>query len=232
LTLKPEYGERRTLVVDDHAISGCHAVAALSRCPGRVRWAKTASEALNMALSWCPHIIFMDLNLPGTNGLDVCSQILAAWPVNSPVPKIIVLTGDESGVARDDLAVLKIDHLLVKPVSGRQLRDVAGLVDVGEINEPRNVTANVELPALFRDELRHRLPELDSSLSMLDRKKVAGILHQLIASAAMSGESRLESTLRALDAACRQDGTPVDIARGYQAFLKSAHEFISREDPR
>jgi CheY-like chemotaxis protein len=174
----------------------------------------------------------MDLNLPGTNGLDVCSQILAAWPVNSPVPKIIVLTGDESGVARDDLAVLKIDHLLVKPVSGRQLRDVAGLVDVGEINEPRNVTANVELPALFRDELRHRLPELDSSLSMLDRKKVAGILHQLIASAAMSGESRLESTLRALDAACRQDGTPVDIARGYQAFLKSAHEFISREDPR
>lgn len=232
MTLEPQYGQLRILVVDDHAISACHAVAALSQCPGKVRWSKTASGALELALHWYPHLIFMDLHLQNTNGLDLLGRIREGWPVDRPGPKIIVTTGDESVQARGDLASLKIDHILLKPVSGQQLRAAASLASTSEVNESQAGTSRAELRALFRDELRERLPELDSCLSVPTRKKAVAILHQLIASAAMCGESRLESALRTLDAVCRQQEIPGDVALYYHALLETAREFISREAPR
>lgn len=232
MIIKREYaGHKRTLVVDDHTISGSYAVAALSQCPGQVRWVKTASAALSTSLSWHPHIICMDLHLPDTSGLEVISQILAEWPDDRPEPEIIVMTGDGSSLARENLALLRIDHLLVKPVSGEQLREVTGLGDISGISEPQTGEARFELQALFRDELNHRMLELDSGLSELNRKTVAGILHQLIASAAMSGESRVELSLRSLDAVYRRGGAPGDVARCYHDFLESAREFILRRTP-
>lgn len=231
MTLEPQSGQFRILVVDDHAISAFHAVAALSQGHGQVRWSKSASEALDLALHWYPHLIFMDLHLHGTNGLALVSRIREKWPVDRPAPKIIVITGDETVQAGGDLASLEIDQLLLKPVSGNQLRHAAGLAKTNAIGEPRASTPRAELSALCREELQQRLPELEVSLTVRKRKKAAQILHQLIASAAMCGESRLESALRSLDSMCRQEQSPGDLARCYHAFLETAGEFISRETP-
>jgi hypothetical protein len=88
------------------------------------------------------------------------------------------------------------------------------------------------LQIMFREELAQRLPELDLSVSGLDGLAAAAILHQLIASAAMCRESRLESGLRSLDQACRRETSPADMARRYHLMLECAREFISRTDPR
>jgi hypothetical protein len=85
---------------------------------------------------------------------------------------------------------------------------------------------------MFRSELEQRLPELDSSLCALNSQAAAAILHQLIASAAMCLESRLESGLRSLDSACRRGAQPGEIARRYHAMLEFAREFIARAAPR
>jgi CheY-like chemotaxis protein len=232
LTLEPEHGQRRILVVDDHAISGHHAVTALSLCPGKVRWSKTATAALELALDWLPHLIFMDLHLQNSNGLELLNRIREKWPAHRPGPKIIVTTGDDSVQARSDLAALNIEHWLLKPVSGQQLRTAAGLAHSSEIGESRTGKRHEELPVLFRAELRQRLPELDSCLSEPGRRKAVTILHQLIASAAMCGESRLESSLRILDKVCRHEEIHGDVAMCYHAFLETAREFMSRAAPR
>ena len=97
-------------MVDDHAISARHAVAVLSRGTGQARWAKSAAEALELALNWYPHLIFMDLYLRNTNGLDLLGRIRKQWPADRPVPKMIVATGDDTVQDTDDLKSLKIDR--------------------------------------------------------------------------------------------------------------------------
>jgi CheY-like chemotaxis protein len=233
MTLKPEHDRlTKMLVVDDHTISGQHALAALRQCPGEVRWVSTASAAVETALCWHPHIIFMDRHLPGSDGLELLDRIQAEWPSDRSLPKFVVMTGDGSALAAAAIEATQVAHVLVKPVSGRKIRAAAGLAVSREIKESTAAGTGVELRAMFRSELEQRLPELDSSLCVLNSEAAAGILHQLIASAAMCLESRLESSLRSLDAACRQGAQPGEIARRYHVMLEFAREFIARTAPR
>lgn len=226
MTHKPESGEARTLVVDDHAISRRHAVSALSQCQGEVRRAGTASEALELALSWYPHVIYMDLHLPDIDGVAVIRKIRAHWPVDRPEPRIVVLTGDGKATHRKDIASLQVDHVLVKPVTGSQLRQVTGHSDASAIKEPFTNEGWNELQSLFRAELDQKLPELDKSLALLDRGEMIRILHQLIASAAICRETGVESCLRSLDTLCRQGASPVAMGRCYHELLESARGVI------
>jgi len=230
MTLKQQHEwPVKILLVDDHAISGQHAVAALSRCiGGEVRWVKTASMALETALAWCPNVILTDRHLPDMDGLELLSRIRAEWSTGRALPKFVLVTGDGSGLEAAAIEALGVDHVLVKPASGRAIRDAAGLAGSAEITQSPDDGAGVDLQAMFRDELAQRLPELDSSLSDLDGRAAAAILHQLIASAAMCHESRLESGLRSLDAACRLQASPGDIAGRYHLMLELAREFIAR----
>ena len=219
----------KILLIDDHTISGQHAVAVLSRCiGGEVRWVKTASMALETALAWCPHVILTDRHLPDMDGLELLNRIRAEWPTGRALPKFVVVTGDGSGLEAAAMKAVNVDHVLVKPASGQALRAAAGLAGSAEITQSPDDGTGADLQAMFRDELAQRLPELDSSLSDLDGRTAAAILHQLIASAAMCRESRLESGLRALDAACRLQGSPGVIARRYHLMLEFAREFIAR----
>lgn len=229
MTLKRQHDKPgKILVVDDHTLSGQHAVAALSRCPGEVRWVKTASTAVETALAWYPHVIFTDRHLPDMDGFELLDRIRAEWPADRALPKIVVMTGDGSGPEGAASEALNVEYVLVKPVSGQAIRAAAGLAASSEIRESPAVGTGADLQTMFRDELAQRLPELDSSLSDLDGRAAAAILHQLIASAAMCRESRLESGLRSLDAACRRQASPGDIARRYHLVLEFAREFIAR----
>ena len=218
----------RTLVVDDHNISSRFAVAALRQSAGTVKLALNGREALTTALTWYPELICMDIHLPDINGLDVIRQLRLAWPPDRALPRIIILTGDDSGLKPSDLAVLNIDGLLVKPVSGRQLRKAARLHRTICVPEPDPPAHNPDLRKLFREELEQRLPELDQCISNFDCTRATRILHQLIASSAMCKERKLESTLRELDASCRRGDSTADLARIYFSLIESAREFLYR----
>lgn len=228
MTIEPYLSKSRTLVVDDHDISSRYVVTVLGQHAGVVKQAPNAREALAMALTWHPHLICMDIHLPDINGLEVIRRIRQAWPADKPPPRVIILTGDDSGLKQSDLTDLNIDALLVKPVTGQQLREAARIPGNDRVKEPTPVEDKLELRNLFQEELERRLPELDQCISNFDYKRATGILHQLIASSAMCNERELESGLRELDATCRGDESSADLARTYYAMLESAQDFLFR----
>jgi CheY-like chemotaxis protein len=228
MTIEPQSGDHKILVVDDHSISGRFAMAALRQSSGSIKWARTASEALAMALAWYPDLICMDLNLPDIGGLEVIRRIRLEWPADRPQPRIIVLTGDDSGSSQSDLTDLNVDRLLVKPVSRHQLREAARLQADNHIKEAGPDEHRLELENLFRQELEQRLPELDRCISNFDHDEAVAILHQLIASSAICSEHRFESALRALGVSCRRQDSTAELAQSYYAVLELAQEYLHR----
>jgi len=221
-------GEPRTLVVDDHDISSRYTLAALRQSTGSVKHARDAREALSIAVTWLPELIFMDIQLPDSNGIAVIRKIREAWPNDRRRPRIVVLTAENPAFDLNDLAGLDIECILLKPVTTEEIRDAARIHRSHTVMEARPAEHVHDLRALFVKELARRLPELDRSLTRLDWRRSAAILHQLIASSALCEERQLESDLRSLDCACREGVPPAQLARAYYALLESARDFTNR----
>jgi len=106
----------RILVVDDEPQIGRPLTTSLGARGYEVAVASDGQAALDMAASWRPDLILLDLGLPTIAGLDVCRQ-LRAW---SQVP-IIVLTvrdAEQDKVAALDLGA---DDYLTKPFGTAEL---------------------------------------------------------------------------------------------------------------
>ena len=232
MTMERKASVSRILLVDDHDLSVRHALSILETPMHEVRIAFSASEAIDLALSWLPDLLFVDLYLNGLEGIGIIRKIRLGWPATAPLPKIVVLTADRSRLDRAEARRLQIDRVLVKPVSGRQLLGCASESGHGPVKEAGAGDDSAELLQLFREELEDRLPELDHCMARLERDRIPVILHQLIASAAIAGDAGFETALRALDAKCRQGGTSEEIAFCYHAVLQSARRWRSRNRAR
>ena len=106
----------RILVVDDEPQIGRLLKTSLGARGYQVAVASDGLAALDMAASWRPDLILLDLGLPLIDGLEVCRQV-RAW---SQVP-IIVLTvrdAEEDKVAALDLGA---DDYLTKPFGTDEL---------------------------------------------------------------------------------------------------------------
>jgi CheY-like chemotaxis protein len=227
MTPEPDVTIRRILLVDDNELSTRHAAATLENVAGDIRTVRSGRAAIALAADWHPDIIFVDLHLEDIEGLEVVHKIRQDWPATRPQPKMVILTGDSSALDAADPEKLEIDCVLRKPVSGHQLRDCIRMAPIGiEENTPDD-RVRAELQALFQKELQRRLPELDHCMARLERERVAQILHQLIASAAITGHQRLESQLRELDVKNRESATAEEIACCYHAVLQSAGYWMS-----
>ena len=106
----------RILVVDDEPQIGRLLKTSLGARGYEVAVASDGQAALDMAASWRPDLILLDLGLPTIDGLEVCRQV-RAW---SQVP-IIVLTvrdAEQDKVAALDLGA---DDYLTKPFGNAEL---------------------------------------------------------------------------------------------------------------
>jgi two-component system, OmpR family, KDP operon response regulator KdpE len=106
----------RILVVDDEPQIGRLLKTSLGARGYEVAVASDGQAALDMAASWRPDLILLDLGLPTIDGLEVCRQV-RAW---SQVP-IIVLTVRDS--EQDKVAALDLgaDDYLTKPFGTDEL---------------------------------------------------------------------------------------------------------------
>ncbi len=80
----------KLLLVDDHEVVRLGLNALLSNYPGYevVAEAGNADEALQKAVEYEPDVIFMDIRLPGKNGIEATKNILKVLPET----KVIMLT--------------------------------------------------------------------------------------------------------------------------------------------
>lgn len=67
--------KRRIMVVDDDASSREIVAKALEYEGYQVRQCESGNEALQMLAEWSPHLILLDVNMPGLNGIETLTRV-------------------------------------------------------------------------------------------------------------------------------------------------------------
>ena len=104
--------EKKILVVDDEEMIRDIFEQAFTIAGYSVRLAKSAEEALEVLKDDKIQVMFLDLNLPGLNGIDLCKQI------RKDFPKAIIhaVTGYASLFELSDCRDAGFDDYFNKPV--------------------------------------------------------------------------------------------------------------------
>ncbi|MBA3009190.1 MAG: response regulator [Proteobacteria bacterium] len=101
------------LVVDDEKAILHMFSLAFSKKGYRVRSAENAEEALNILKTEKIHVMFLDLDLPGMNGIELCRAIRK----DMPMAILYALTGYASLFELSDCRDAGFDDYYKKPVS-------------------------------------------------------------------------------------------------------------------
>lgn len=112
----------RVLVVDDNRDLASSMQIMLGMMGSETQTAQDGMEALKIAATFRPEVVFLDIGLPKLNGYDVCRVIREqAWGKNVT---IVALTGwgQNEDVARSQEA--GFNHHLVKPVDNAALEKI------------------------------------------------------------------------------------------------------------
>ncbi len=81
--------------------------------------AQDGGQAVEMALSSLPDVLFLDIQMPDRDGLDTSQAIVEAWPTTKPLPLLVFVTAyDEHAVTAFERAA--VDYVL-KPVQTARL---------------------------------------------------------------------------------------------------------------
>ncbi|HLI09138.1 MAG TPA: response regulator transcription factor [Ktedonobacteraceae bacterium] len=68
-----------------------------------------------------PHVILLDLAMPGMDGRTFLERLRSQWEPSHPSPSIVVIT---AGIGGPDAASLGVEQVIVKPFHVRDLLDV------------------------------------------------------------------------------------------------------------
>ncbi|SEA19729.1 LytTR family DNA-binding domain-containing protein [Variovorax sp. YR216] len=99
-------------------------------------------SAVREALEQLPQVLFLDIRMPGLDGLGVATELADAWPIDeAPMPQLVFVTAYDEYAARA-FDAQAIDYVL-KPVQSERLRrTVARLQSVLELRSSSSVPAD------------------------------------------------------------------------------------------
>jgi len=137
----------RALIVDDHPVTreGLRTALELSdEIVVVVGEAATGEEAVEQARELTPDVVFMDVRMPGMDGIEATRRIRQA----APTTKVILITIDESRGA--------ISEAIQAGVSGYLLKDASpdALVDAAKNAIEGNAVIHPQLTKTFIEEVR------------------------------------------------------------------------------
>src|SRR5262245_17419043 len=113
---------RRVLVVDDNRES-VDTLSMLLQLKGHdARVAENGDEAIAIADSYLPHVVVLDLSLPGMDGYEIARQVRARPYGNNLI--LVALTGWSASDVREKAAAAGFDFHLLKPVDWPDLERV------------------------------------------------------------------------------------------------------------
>ena len=110
---------RRILVVDDNEDSASSMALMIEFMGHEVRTAYTGLEAIEVASAFQPHVILLDIGMPGLNGYDACRRIREQSWAQDVV--IIALTGWGQDEDKRRSQEAGFNHHLVKPVEPEKI---------------------------------------------------------------------------------------------------------------
>jgi two-component system, cell cycle response regulator DivK len=122
------------LIVDDNPANLKLARVVLAVEGYEVRGAGDAEEALELLATFQPHLILMDLQLPGMDGLTLTRR-LKADPATRHIP-ILALTAYAMKGDEDRAREAGCDGYITKPIDTRGLPQIIARVLAGSVKEP------------------------------------------------------------------------------------------------
>jgi signal transduction histidine kinase len=110
---------RRVLVVDDNA-DAAESLSLLLQVQGHeVKVVHDGLAALDEVATWGPHVVFLDLGLPGMDGYEVIKELRQRY--GAEAPRVIALTGFGHQEDRKKGLAAGFDEFLVKPAGPEEL---------------------------------------------------------------------------------------------------------------
>jgi DNA-binding response OmpR family regulator len=109
--------KRKLLIVDDEVAIRNMYEQAFSRGGYKVRSAESAEEALEILKGEKIQVMFLDLNTPGMNGLDLCKEVRKDFPMAI----IHAVTGYSSLFELADCREAGFDDYFTKPADLKML---------------------------------------------------------------------------------------------------------------
>jgi DNA-binding NarL/FixJ family response regulator len=154
----------RALIVDDHPVTreGLRTALELSdEIVVVVGEAATGEEAVERARELTPDVVFMDVRMPGMDGIEATRRIRQA----APTTKVILITIDESRGA--------ISEAIQAGVSGYLLKDASpdALVDAARNAIEGNAVIHPQLTKTFIEEVRLGEAEQPKSAPLSKRER-------------------------------------------------------------
>lgn len=121
------------MIVEDHPTMREAMRLILEHEGFEIREAPDGAAALAMARAQPPDLMFLDLNIPGTSGADVLSELKGDSATKSVRVIIVTATGEEG---RDFVLSLGADEYFTKPFSPTALLRTVERVLQGEAKPP------------------------------------------------------------------------------------------------
>lgn len=112
----------RILVAEDNVINQKVAVRILERFGYRADIAANGVEAIEAIRRQSYDLVFMDVHMPGMDGLEATRHICSEWPTGRP--KIIAMTADALQGDREQCLEAGMDGYISKPVRVEELRTI------------------------------------------------------------------------------------------------------------
>jgi len=180
-TLRPRQhstSSARVLLVDDNEVNREVVAEMLRRLGHVVTTAADGEQALAIIAASGFDAVFMDVQLPGIDGLEVTRRMRVTH-AGTPV---IGVTAHTSRADRDRCLVAGMNMVLTKPVSAQQLEAaLAGLLKRDQLQEITG--GNPALLARLRDAFARQTPELMAAirdaLASADQERVVRNAHTL-----------------------------------------------------
>lgn len=124
----PAEGGLRVLVVDDDDQVRTLTARTLRSVDGtEVELAEDGFTAGRLLASFRPHVIVLDIFMPGINGLELC-RTLKADPATADI-RVIAMTGASDSEAARLIVECGAEQCLAKPVSREALLQAVGLTE-------------------------------------------------------------------------------------------------------
>ncbi len=120
----------KILIVDDHPVTrqGLRSALGSSKEVEVVGEASSGDEAVEAVKELQPHVVFMDVRMPGMSGIEATKEIREA----APDTKVILFTVEESRAAIADAIRAGVSGYLLKDVSAGELIQAAKLALEGK----------------------------------------------------------------------------------------------------
>jgi DNA-binding response OmpR family regulator len=115
----------RILIAEDNRDSAESLKLLLQGLGYKAYVARDGESAVRVAAALRPHVVLMDIGLPGLSGYDAARQIRAQCP--GLQVRIVALTGLGQQIDRLHSAEAGIDHHLVKPLDMAVLQPILDL---------------------------------------------------------------------------------------------------------